>query len=423
MSTFFAKAALAERAATATALTHKEEPAYTKLYWTIANKVGLAEAALIQVIEAWCQSNRRNNRQGYFHHGEWWTCCASYADWQGRYPALGSARTIQRLFLGLEKQKYIVSCQASKNSGNLTKFYRINPVKVRKLLLGDDSSVMPIWHEANDTSQPIVPNLDAIVPNWHEGSSESLVLSSSQPLQKINKIRSINTIQEQPEDGLCVCENILLKEENKEEDSEKKIDEITKQVEVNQDFSSSVQQNQDLGNSETSNLDNTAPAAPRPPQKPKYGKSAKYNCVPDWFPGDEHEYKQFVKYKGKELLQNPPMNIKVDAVNSRAVAINVLNANVVASLALYEGWKDCNCPSEPPGAATPLNAQNNSINYKLVTPDQPKYNFDSLNPQVHGTYYQEFLEKGESAFTQREQNAAWLAWAKAKYPERFAQAS
>ncbi|MBG1261378.1 hypothetical protein, partial [Nostoc commune] len=157
---------------TAYRLTHGYEPAYTKLYWSVANVVGVNQALLIQIIESWCLSNARLNKHGYFHDGEWWTS-ATYKEWENAYPALGSQRSIQRLLLGLEESSYVISCQLKKNKGNAAKFYRVDPIKVGALLLKDLSlvqkinntntapiSMMPKMDDVNDTQPPIVPKMD-----------------------------------------------------------------------------------------------------------------------------------------------------------------------------------------------------------------------------------------------------------------------
>ncbi|TVP62435.1 MAG: hypothetical protein EA343_11020 [Nodularia sp. (in: Bacteria)] len=177
---------------TAYRLTHGYEPAYTKLYWSVAKEVGVNQAVLIQVIESWCSSNAKLKKHGYFHDGEWWTS-ATYREWESAYPALGSQRSIQRSLLGLEESGYVISCQPKMHKGNAVKFYRVDPVKVGELLLSDSSvvqnlsdannthphsvsmmpkmddanntnlhsvSMMPKMDDANDTHRPIVPKMD-----------------------------------------------------------------------------------------------------------------------------------------------------------------------------------------------------------------------------------------------------------------------
>ncbi|NEP13245.1 MAG: hypothetical protein F6K14_24170 [Symploca sp. SIO2C1] len=138
---------------------------YTKLYWDVANSIGIYEAILIEVVERWCEKNEDSNKRNYYHDGEWWTS-ASYKQWGEMYPALGSARKIQRIFLKLTKENYIISCQALLKSGNATKYYRVNAEAIGTLLLkgNSDDGIMP------NSDDGIVPNSDdGIVPNSDDG--------------------------------------------------------------------------------------------------------------------------------------------------------------------------------------------------------------------------------------------------------------
>jgi hypothetical protein len=138
------------------------EYAYTKLYWGVANTIGIPQALLIEIIEKWCQSNERCNKRGYLHNGEWWTS-ATYKEWADKYPALGSDRSIQRLLLGLEESGYVLSCQAKKGKGDKSKFYRVDVAKVGALLLNDKSIVPKMDDVANNAFTPIVPKMDDVV--------------------------------------------------------------------------------------------------------------------------------------------------------------------------------------------------------------------------------------------------------------------
>ncbi|GAX39012.1 hypothetical protein [Nodularia sp. NIES-3585] len=233
---------------TAYRLTHGYEPAYTKLYWSVAKEVGVNQAVLIQVIESWCSSNAKLKKHGYFHDGEWWTS-ATYREWESAYPALGSQRSIQRSLLGLEESGYVISCQPKIHKGNAVKFYRVDPVKVGELLLSDSSvvqnlsdanntnphsvsmmpkmddanntnphsvsmmpkmddanntnphsvSMMPKMDDANDTHRPIVPKMDGVVPKMDgvvpkmDGVRLESQLQQSFPAS--NKIKEIKLTQ------------------------------------------------------------------------------------------------------------------------------------------------------------------------------------------------------------------------------------
>lgn len=112
------------------------ERIYTRLYWDIANVIGLTESVVIQIIHDWCSHNRKNKNTSYFRKGCWWTS-GKYEYWAKTYPCIGSPKTFQRLLRKLEGEGYIVSEQFLKSSGNNVKFYRINKESVGNLLLNE----------------------------------------------------------------------------------------------------------------------------------------------------------------------------------------------------------------------------------------------------------------------------------------------
>ncbi len=178
---------------TATALykaLHKKR-AYTKLYWDIANVIGINEALLIEVVERWCQINEEKGQAYYFHEGEWWTS-ASYKQWEEMYPALGSDRKIQRAFLKLTEENYILSCQPNRKQGNPTKYYRVNAEAIGELLLNGksqgglvpnlDEGLVPNLDEVNDNlALTLVPNLDEQYIEDQINRSDQLIRSVIPP--------------------------------------------------------------------------------------------------------------------------------------------------------------------------------------------------------------------------------------------------
>ncbi|MBW4628743.1 MAG: hypothetical protein KME49_25315 [Brasilonema octagenarum HA4186-MV1] len=187
---------------------HQQEPSYTKIYWSVANEIGLAQAFLIQVVESWCQSNCRNNKRGYFQHNEWWTA-GPYREWARMYPALGGHKNVQRLFLALERNGYIISAQPNKLKGDATKFYRIDSEKVGNLLL-QDLSVVQKNDDKNDTgitalpivanNSGVVANNSGVVANNSGEQAETLTAESFQPSNNISQTILLNQITEEREE-------------------------------------------------------------------------------------------------------------------------------------------------------------------------------------------------------------------------------
>jgi hypothetical protein len=110
---------------------HKKR-AYTKLYWDIANAIGIYEALLIEIVERWCELNEERGKLNYFQQDEWWTS-ATYQEWAEMYPKMGTWKSIQKMFLALEKQGYVLSGKFTK--GSQVKYYRVNPESIGGLLL------------------------------------------------------------------------------------------------------------------------------------------------------------------------------------------------------------------------------------------------------------------------------------------------
>ena len=108
----------------------------TTLHWPIANRLGVHQAILLEIIHNWTEYNAHKGALSYFHEDNWWTS-DTYERWFESYPAFGSVRTLQRLFKELENLDYIISCRPFGKNKNGTKFYRVNKAKVGSLLLED----------------------------------------------------------------------------------------------------------------------------------------------------------------------------------------------------------------------------------------------------------------------------------------------
>ena len=132
---------------------------YTKLYWDVANTIGIYEALLIEIVERWCEWNQDRGKTSYFHQGAWWTS-ATYQEWAAKYPKLGSWKSIQRIFLKLEKNGYILSGQFTR--GSQIKYYRVNPKSIGDLLL---SGTLSQDTGTVSNSDSTVSNSDSTVSN------------------------------------------------------------------------------------------------------------------------------------------------------------------------------------------------------------------------------------------------------------------
>lgn len=87
--------------------------------------VGIEKAIILQQIHYACQQPR----SGKCIDGEQWVW-NTYAEWQESYFNFWSEGNIQKHFLRLEKEGWLLSCQPNLQKGDATKFYRVNTDKV-----------------------------------------------------------------------------------------------------------------------------------------------------------------------------------------------------------------------------------------------------------------------------------------------------
>lgn len=98
----------------------------------LATLIGLSESIVIQQVHYWIKTNEEANRN--FYDGHFWTY-NTYAEWQKQFP-FWSESAVQKIFLRLEKQGYLISGNYNKLKFDRTKWYRINYDKLQML---DDS--------------------------------------------------------------------------------------------------------------------------------------------------------------------------------------------------------------------------------------------------------------------------------------------
>ncbi|WP_118171709.1 hypothetical protein [Nostoc sphaeroides] len=399
---------------TAYRLTHGYEPAYTKLYWSVANVVGVNQALLIQIIESWCLSNARLNKHGYFHDGEWWTS-ATYKEWENAYPALGSQRSIQRLLLGLEESSYVISCQLKKNKGNAAKFYRVDPIKVGALLLKDLSlvqkinntntapiSMMPKMDDVNDTHQPIVPKMDdvndthqpivpkmdgivpkmdGIVPKMDGVRAESHSQHTSQPSNKIKEIILPQSITGETEEK--------EKEGSKETDQEKALP----------DNHYAVKKEKISATNEKSTHEDLNSGAARE----NHSQILVFSDDPVKEVDFLLYYQTYQRKQGKDINNVAPY---VTTVLSKK------DEGSTEIFCLFEQWKA--------GCRKLERKINNFADDPVeVEKQRKKYDFPKWEARMHDHYYNMLLSEGLSKFCKHKVSAKWYEWASAKFPERF----
>lgn len=91
---------------------------------SLAKRIGLNEAIVIQQIHYWLTNAREARRTYNFRQGRWWVY-HSYAEWKLTFP-FWSEPTIKRTFLGLEKAGLVVSACLGEDPRDRSKWYSID---------------------------------------------------------------------------------------------------------------------------------------------------------------------------------------------------------------------------------------------------------------------------------------------------------
>jgi hypothetical protein len=392
--------AIANQALAAYRATHGYEPSFTKLYWCVANEVGVCEALLIQIIESWCIANAKNNKRGYLHDEEWWTS-ATYSAWAERYPSLGTQKSIQKRLLALEKLGYVISCQPRRKEGSSAKFYRVDAVKVGALILqglsvvtnSDDVnntrlSVVTNSDDVNNTRLSVVTNSDGVVTN-----SDGVVTISDVP-------PPLKSVTEQVSASLLNYKNKLTQSitggtEKKEEEGTKETDQEKalpdNHYAVNKEKISATK-------SQSTHEDLNSGAA-----RENHSQILVFSSDPI------KEVDFLLYYQTYQLKQGKDINSVAPYVTT---VLSKQDEGSTEIFCLFEQWK---------AACRTLQRKINNFADDPAEVEKHRKRYDFLNWEawLHDHYYNMLQSEGLSKFCQHKVSAKWYEWASARYPERF----
>ncbi|MEA5604985.1 hypothetical protein [Nostoc sp. UHCC 0252] len=392
--------AIANQALAAYRATHGYEPSFTKLYWCVANKVGVCEALLIQIIESWCIANAKNNKRGYLHNEEWWTS-ATYSAWAEKYPSLGTQKSIQKRLLALEKLGYVIACQPRKKEGSSAKFYRVDAVKVGALILqglsvvtnSDDVnntrlSVVTNSDDVNNTRLSVVTNSDGVVTN-----SDGVVTNSDvpPPLKSVAEQLSASLLDYRNK----LPQSITGETEEKEEEERKETD----QEKALPDNHYAVKKEKISATNEKSTHEDLNSGAARE----NHSQILVFSDDPVKEVDFLLYYLTYQRSQGKDINNVAPY---VAAVLSKK------DEGSAEIFCLFKQWKV--------GCRTLERKINNFADDPAEVEKQRKrYDFPSWEPRMHDHYYSRLFSEGLSKFCEHKISAKWYEWASAKFPERF----
>ena len=176
---------------------------------TLAAKIGLNEAIILQQIHYWLDPRGNKN----FKDGRYWVY-NSYKDWKKQFP-FWAERTLQRTILSLEKLALLISHQLKINQGDSTKWYSINYEELAKISGSPHGAILALPPHAKE-SGPLCQN--GTIYNKDTETTTEINTSSLNPSRdqsakprvygerRRNKIISDQKDVEKPSDSLKVGE-------------------------------------------------------------------------------------------------------------------------------------------------------------------------------------------------------------------------
>lgn len=130
--------------------------------------LGLHESIVIQQVHYWLKINEESGRN--FHDGYFWTY-NSYSEWQKQFPFWNES-SVQKIFLRLEKQGYLISGNYNKLKVDRTKWYRINYDKLQTLETPPSCTNSTMQHAQSE--QPIPEIIAKITQGRNKGNSREI---------------------------------------------------------------------------------------------------------------------------------------------------------------------------------------------------------------------------------------------------------
>lgn len=145
---------------------------------SLAVKVGLNEAIVLQQLHYWIQQKRAKRQVENFKRGRWWVY-NSYRGWREESFPFWSEVTIQRIFSGLEKSGLVIADYLAEERDDRRKWYTIDYDAYQR----DVESKLPPPPEAN-----LQPTPETTLSDWRGAPHQ------------VDKVNPINLIASTPSD-------------------------------------------------------------------------------------------------------------------------------------------------------------------------------------------------------------------------------
>lgn len=139
---------------------------------SLAKAIGLNEAIVVQQLHYWLN----NPNIGIEQDGYKWVF-NTYEEWAKNF-TFWSTSTIQRIFANLEKSGVVITAQLKKNQRDMTKYYRIDYMRIRNM------------HDSNLTSSIIATCDDVITETTTETTTDKKDVSVERDINK-GKVKEI----------------------------------------------------------------------------------------------------------------------------------------------------------------------------------------------------------------------------------------
>ncbi|RYZ80917.1 MAG: hypothetical protein EOP06_24440, partial [Proteobacteria bacterium] len=118
---------------------------------SLAVKVGLNEAIVLQQVHYWLVKNREKRNEDNYKKGRYWVY-NTYQEWQKVFP-FWSLKTVERIFVGLENEGFLIADKLQADKTDRTKWYTIDYDLYRSRVENLEDEGDPLPSRQNDEMQ------------------------------------------------------------------------------------------------------------------------------------------------------------------------------------------------------------------------------------------------------------------------------
>lgn len=146
---------------------------------SLANKIGLNEAIVLQQIHYWLRTFQSSGKKDHLKDGKWWVY-NTYDEWQDNFPFWGIG-VIRRAIRNLEKNGLLISKEFNATKGDRTKWYSIDYKILAKLSRESKTAKAP------DPS--VVDDIPSVVDDIPSDQNEQMLNKKQRLATEINSLK------------------------------------------------------------------------------------------------------------------------------------------------------------------------------------------------------------------------------------------